>query len=596
MFSKIKHIRYKIIIYVSLIVICTMLVATSLISYIYSKELKQQVLTITEQKMNIITKNLEDGIDKIIELQNTIQDDNVLQALMTENPVTDAEQHKQEVSISELLRQYSYFNNSVNSIFAFDKNKNILEPLYKIDPYDKIINEFDLFDDFIKSKKHSEFSKPSDFPTKPYDGSQDEKNTLTYFSNYIDENYFNQIGYLLININKDHFLKDVVRACTEEFDFALVVDENSNVILQVGEVPVSQTNLNAYISSKEDYKTKINHSNTYVIRHRLDNYENWEIIAGISYDVMNEGEKVISRFILMIGILSIAVIVFFSFYMSEKITSPIIRVVEAMLQIDKGQWPDSIQADTEDELKILVEGFNTMVVDVKNLIEQVRREQEEKATYKIDNLELKLGLLQSQINPHFVHNTLNAIKYSADAAGAYEVKDMIESFNQLLRASMSLDRDYINIEQEIDCVKSYLNIFKYRYDHNIELILNIQEDLQHNKIPKLILQPICENSAYHGILAKDENGQIKISIYSISDKDIRIEVYDNGVGISEEKINSVLNPNGDRNQLKPKKGFNNIGLSNINNRLELCYGYNYKLKIKSDVNIGTTVYFDIPKD
>lgn len=595
MLPKIKHIRQRIIINVSLIVVCTMLVSTLLISYIYSKELKKQTVTITEQKMNIIAKNLEDEIEKIIQLQNTIQDDNVLQELMIKKPIKDIDKYKREVEISGLLRQYSYSDISVNSIFAFDMSKNILDSLYEMDPYDKIVEEFVLFDDFIESEKYSAFSKPSNFPTKSYNGSEDEKNTITYFSNYIDENYFNQIGYLLINIKKDYFFKDVIKACTEEFDFALVMDEDSNVILQVGELPVNQADFNTYVGSSDDNTTKINHTNTYIIQRTLDNYEDWVIVAGIAYGVMNEGNIIISRFIFIIGVLSIIVVILFSFYMSQKITNPIITVVKSMTKIDKGQWPDPIKVDADDELKILVEGFNTMVVDVKNLIEQVRREQEEKAKYEIDNLELKLELLQSQINPHFVHNTLNAIKYYADTAGAEHVKDMIESLNQLLRESMSLGTNYINIEEEIECVRSYLNIFKYRYDYNIELILNIQEDLKNNKIPKLILQPIVENSAYHGILPKGDNGQIKISIYSTLQEDIRIEVYDNGVGISEEKINSILNSNNNKKLVKTKKGFNNIGLANIIDRLKLYYGNNYKFKIESNINKGTKVYFDIPK-
>lgn len=594
MLPKIKHIRHRIIINVSLIVICTMLVSTLLISYTYSKELKKQAVIITEQKMNIIAKNLEDEIEKIIELQNTIQDDNVLQSLMAQRPETVTDKHKLEVAISGLLRQYSYSSISVNSIFAFDRNKNILDPLYKIDPYHKIIKEFDLFDDFIESKKYSAFSKPSNFPTKSYNGSDDEKNTITFFSNYIDENYFNRIGYLLLNIKKDYFFKDVIKACAEEFDFALVVDENSNIILEVGEVPEDQSNI-SFVNNGDDSTTKINHSNTFVIQRTLTNYEDWVIIAGISYDVMNEGLRVVTRFILIIGIISIATVILFSFYMSKNITNPIISVAQSMAEIDEGQWPEPIIVDTNDELKILVEGFNTMVVDVKNLIEQVRKEQEEKAQYEIDNLELKLELLQSQINPHFVHNTLNAIKYHADSIGAYQVKDMIESFNQLLRASMSLGIDYINIEEEIECVKCFLNIFKHRYDYDIELILNIQEDLKHNKIPKLILQPIVENSAYHGILPKGENGQIEITVYSISDEDIRIEIFDNGVGISEDKIKNILNSNSNKKPIKSKKGFNNIGLANINDRLKLCYGSSYRLRIKSDVDKGTIVYFDIPK-
>lgn len=571
---KIKSIRYRVSVYVSIIVISVILISTFLISYIYSEEINKQTIIITEQKMNIISKKLENNVEEIIKLQNSIQDDNVLQDLMNENPKTDLEKYKRKVEISELLRQYSYANISINSIFLFDKNKKILDPLYEIEPYNKIIEDFDLFNEFILSKKYSQFSIPSNFPTKLYSKFNEDKNTITYFSKYINENNFTDIGYLLINIKKDYLFKDIKKSCSEEFDFAMVLDEKSNVIVEFGEL--------------------LDQSNTYVIKHSLDNYNEWTIIAGVLYESLNEKNKIISKFTILIGLFSIIIVVIFSGYVSKRITNPITLIVDSMSKLDKNELPLPINVKAKDELEILVDGFNKMISDVKNLIDEVKKEKDGASEYKIRNLELKLELLQSQINPHFIHNTLNVIKYQANIINAVEIQEMIESFNYLLRASMSINTDFIEIEEEIRCVRSFLNILEYRYDNKIELIVNIEEKIKKELILKLILQPIIENAAYHGIFAKDSNGKIEISIRSVSDRIIKVEVKDDGIGMSKEKVNEILSRIWDKVELETKTGFNNIGLANINERLKLYYGEECKLNVESEIDKGTSVSFQIP--
>ncbi|MDF1618565.1 sensor histidine kinase [Petrocella sp. FN5] len=595
MFFKFKHIRNRIAISLSLVVVSTMLVATMLISYIYSKELMRQTIVITEQKMGIIVKSLEEELGKVIELQNTIQNDAEIQNLMVGRIEEAEKKHNYEEAISQKLRKYSYANISVNSIFAFDMNGEVLDPLYKIQPYDQIVKEFELFNDYIKSGEYSAFSIPTDFPNRKYNHSENVKSTITYFSQYINESNFLPIGYLLININKDYLFRNFIRSCEEEFDFVIVMNEDGNIVLEVGDEYLDSSYILQTMSNKQsDIRSiTIKDSNTYLINQVLDQDKGWTIIGGISYTTLNRGNKIITNIIVAIGLVSIAVVILVSFFISQNITKPIIKVSHAMEKMEYGNWPSPLEIVGDDELSILVNGFNRMVVDVKALIKQVELEQIQKTEFEINNLRLRMELLQSQINPHFVHNTLNGIKYLALKENAIQLAGIIDSFNMLLRASMSIETDYITVEEELNCVKSFLNIFKIRYDHSIDLQICLDEGIESIMIPKLILQPIVENSAYHGILPKEAFGRIKISIKWIDAKIIRIEVYDNGMGISKMRLEEIWSEKG-KGKTTPKNGFNNIGLKNIVDRLKLYYGAFYPLNIESEVGAYTMVSFQIP--
>lgn len=595
MFGKIKHIGTRITISVSLLIISTILITSFLISYIYSRELIKQTVVITEQKMDIIIQSLHDEVDKIIELQNEIQGDSQLQELMKEHDISKGQDNSKE--ISELLREYSYDNTSVNSIFYFDMNREILDPLYQIQPYDQIVNEFEPFDEFILSNKNSSFSVPTNFPNKSYDSTADITSTLTYFSNYIDVENFTQIGYLLINVNKNSVFKNFTRLCESEFEYVIIEDYLGRTIVEVGNVPGSISENRLLSEGDTNEFIKSDDLSTYVITKTLKVHKDWKVIGGISYDNLLRDNQFIGKIILLICIVSIMLVITLSYLLSKNITKPIIEVSESMENLEYGRWPEPVKAKSNDELNLLVHGYNKMVVDLKDSIELIEKEQTEKAEFEINNLKLRLELLQSQINPHFVHNTLNGIKYLAKTQKTDELVDLIESFNLLLRASMTIDADFINIDGEVECVKNFLNIFKVRYDYNIETIIHVDDPIHDYMIPKLILQPIVENAAYHGILASGKDGTIELSITKKNDSYISVTVSDNGVGMDagkiEDFINSKVNP-GQKKSRIGRKGFNNIGLGNINDRLRLYFGDNCKLEMVSELNHGTQISFIMP--
>jgi len=588
---RIRHIRTRIALSVTMILVVAILLTTTIISNFYTKELVRKSALITEQKMNIIINKLEEEIEKVIKLQNIIQEDKDLQNLMLTNK--DREINNSE--ISQLLRDYAYGNISVSSIFAFTMDKEILDPFYKVEPFDAIINNYEPFDIFTQENSHSRFSVPSDFPNPSYNSSIGAKNTITYFSNYIDQKTFLQIGYILINIKKDYIFNEFRRSCEQEFDFVVVVNEKGQTIETVGKVISDKQLLQNIINTEtNDAIVTVKNINTYIINQPVESYNNWTVIGGVSYEALNASGEVIRGFVLSIISLSIVGVIIISFVISKRIIKPIIEVTNSMVNVEKEYLPEPLEIESKDELKILVDGYNKMLVDVKTLLAQVQDEQYKKNEFEITNLKLRLELLQSQINPHFVHNTLNGIKYLAIENNTDQLVDVIESFNLLLRSSMSIDTDFVTLEKEVDLIRSFLKIFNIRYDFEVSLNIDIQEGLNTIMIPKLILQPIVENSAYHGILAKGCEGEIKVKVTSINDNTLLIEIIDNGIGMSKENVLNIFTTSEKSREIANKKGFNNVGLMNINERLKLYYGVESLLLIESRLGNGTKVSFTIP--
>ncbi|MEL7566163.1 MAG: sensor histidine kinase [Dehalobacterium sp.] len=543
--------------------------------------------------MRIIIKEIDEKVNGILGICDHIRSNEGLQELMAQEDLKEEKADEHMKSVSQLLRQYAYSRVEINSIFAFGLAKQVYDPLYRIPPYDEIISQFQAFDDFIVSKKFNAFSAPSTFPTKVSSNSDREKNTITYFSQYLSNYDFNQLGYILINLRKDYFFRDLDQICRQVFDFTYVIDEKGNIIYKVREdSDLDHKIIQNYGLRWENASEiqKINNVEYYVISQPLEAYPDWRVVGGVTYGKVKEDAALIQKIVYLIGLISVIIAMVIAYILSKKITDPILAINHAMAQFEQRQWPDKLEVKTEDELKSLINGFNHMVLQFRNLLDQVHQEHEEKKKVEVETLELKLDLLQAQINPHFIHNTLNAIKYLALKRGAEDILEMIQSFNLLLRASMSVGRDFISVQEELDCVESYLKIQRYRYDNDVQAIYEIDEGLASVQIPKLILQPIVENALYHGIIPKDAGGMIYIRVQENQGR-ILVSVMDDGIGICEEDLSNILR----ENAISEKRGFNNIGLNNINARLKLCYGEEYNLNIQSEPGKGTCVWFSIPK-
>ena len=286
--------------------------------------------------------------------------------------------------------------------------------------------------------------------------------------------------------------------------------------------------------------------------------------------------------ILLAGIVGFALI--FSRQITRSVTKPISALCEATRRLERGNFEEESQIESDDEIQILVQRFDEMRNKIANLLEDVKTEQ-----MKLKDTELKL--LQEQINPHFLYNTLDTIVWLAEDGQKKEVVHMITSLSDFFRTVLSGGRDYITIREEELHIHSYLDIQQFRYQDIMDYQIEIDENLYDYQILKLMLQPLVENALYHGIKNKRGHGNIRIRGYE-EEEELIFEISDDGIGMTEEELMAL------RRKIRRKKNEskNGFGLINVEERIQMNYGEEYGLDFESEKGKGTRVTVRIPKN
>ncbi|MBU5670851.1 sensor histidine kinase [Paenibacillus brevis] len=249
-----------------------------------------------------------------------------------------------------------------------------------------------------------------------------------------------------------------------------------------------------------------------------------------------------------------------------------------LIRIDEGN----------DEIGGLIQNFNIMTAQINSLINNVYKLEIQKKDLEMEQVRAELNFLQSQMNPHFLFNTLNAILVVCTKNNYSDVTDIIKSLSKLLRRLLGWKEDIVTLEEEILFIEMYLKIEKFRFRDKFEYELDIDPEALLYKIPKMSIQPLVENACKHGIQAVEGEGIVKIAA-SISDDRLCISVQDNGKGIEPEKRREML-----ISMRSESTSGNSIGIRNVYRRLELYYDDLVRFDIDSKPNQGTTVSFEIP--
>ena len=275
-------------------------------------------------------------------------------------------------------------------------------------------------------------------------------------------------------------------------------------------------------------------------------------------------------------------ILFFSYYISLSITRPIRKLSEVTDQVAKGDLSVRFDARSGVEVNRLSDSLNTMIDKINELLEQVTTEQ-------IRLRKAEFELLQTQINPHFLYNTLDTIIWLAEAGKQREVVGMVGSLSEFFRASLNQGKDIISIREELQHVKSYLEIQQVRYQDILKYEIQVPGELDKYLIPKITIQPIVENALYHGIKNKRGLGRIRVSGKK-EEGGFAIQVEDNGIGINEERLHQVR----DKIQYRTPAENDIYGLYNVNERIRLNFGEKFGISIESVYGEGTVVSIHLP--
>ena len=301
-----------------------------------------------------------------------------------------------------------------------------------------------------------------------------------------------------------------------------------------------------------------------------------------------ELEKVVreaSHFLYMVGALAVVLIVLsfaLSLIFSSSFTRPIEEVIKKIQYIAEGNFDSRHDIGPGGKkFELLYQNLYKMENDIKKMIEENRRKEKEKRR-------LELSMLQMQINPHFLYNTLSSIKWMAVFQRAKGIESMVNSLGIVLQASYSKMDEFVTLDEELDILGHYLNIQKIRYQGKIQMNLICKnQQLLSCYVPRFILQPVVENAVFHGIAPKDGEGEIKI-IIAEEPGNLKITVEDNGVGMDETVLENVL---------KRSKGERqgHIGLANVHSRIRLIYGSEYGVHVESLKGKYTKVRIIMPK-
>ncbi|WP_342671682.1 sensor histidine kinase [Paenibacillus glacialis] len=306
----------------------------------------------------------------------------------------------------------------------------------------------------------------------------------------------------------------------------------------------------------------------------------WKIV-GVAYpDEIVTTKKDLQVFIFWFLSVVIVVVLLVSIFVSAKISQPIRRLEKAVKLVGQGDFNTPIDVKGAYEVEQLTKRFNFMLHRIRQLMGQIIHEQEAKRKSELD-------VLQAQINPHFLYNTLNSVTRLAERGKTEEVVTAITSLSKLFRISLSKGMNMIPLAEELEHVRHYLIIQKIRYKSKFNYMMDVQDEALSCITLKLIIQPIVENAIYHGIELMPDEGCIHISVKAEEEKVI-ISVTDNGLGMSSQVMGQLLSGG-----VKSTVG-SGVGVKNVHERIQLYCGKAYGLTFKSEVEEGTTVTITLP--
>lgn len=390
------------------------------------------------------------------------------------------------------------------------------------------------------------------------------------------------IGYLFINISEASF-RNVFGSQISDY----YIYRNDQLLLSYrhrDSQVMSQDEIAAFL--KADDTSQIN--NKRLISKAAINRVDWTLISqtNLNHLTTDFNDLLVLLSLMLIAIITLDIVV--SSALSRLITDPIIKLKGGIEKISKGNFDYRFNVKTKDEIGLFAKSFNHMSEQIKELLKQVELEEEQKRTFE-------MALIQQQIKPHFLYNTLDIILKLSQMGQERKAQKVTKRLADYYKHSLSGGSDIVSVKKEIKITTDYLELQKIRYSDILDFDIALSSDLEDKVIPKLTLQPLVENGIYHGLKYKQHKGQIKIYDEQ-TEKGHFLVVEDNGVGITPEKL-MTIRKHLSKDEFEYSNEINeSFGLRNVHHRLKLFFGLSYGLEIHSQEQVGTCVKIKLPKE
>ncbi|MGG1674919.1 sensor histidine kinase [Neobacillus sp. NRS-1170] len=391
-------------------------------------------------------------------------------------------------------------------------------------------------------------------------------------------------GYLLISVYRSYLQFANQDEAMIPNQYSILLDRNSKPILSNYKKSLEPIITNNSLTLSLDKQE-------YMVTKQTSNETGWTLIILTPIKAFTEGISVLKAGIIISGIIGFIIFFFSSLFLSTFISRPIIKLTKTMQRASAGSLTMNPGVTSVNEIKELNSTYNQLVKETNHLIQMVYQKE-------ITRSRSELKALQAQINPHFLFNTLDALKWTLEDKDEEELAEFVVAMSELFRYTITkqTDGDWVTIKDEIHHIDNYMEIMKMRFGDQLKWKLNMPSEWEWVKVPKLLIQPLVENAVLHGAGNTSRPCTISVSIQPAANLEyLEIRVSDDGPGIDQEKLESIKQAMQSGGVMSMKKG-SGMAISNVHKRLELYYQDRLKsgLAITSEVNRGTTVSFVIP--
>ena len=367
--------------------------------------------------------------------------------------------------------------------------------------------------------------------------------------------------------------------------YIFIMDKNKNIVSSNKSINKEWLNIIKELQFNNYSKNIKLEEEDYFIKTQNNGLTGWKTYALVSNNRIFQQNDILKHFIIYFVLLSVIVFSIMAFLISYGLTKPLARLSRSMELAEKENKFEKLENIKKDEIGKLTKSFNGLIEEIDRLVNEVY-------ISNITQKNAEIEALEAQINPHFLYNTLDSINWMLLEKEEYDISDIIISLGDILKYSINKNNGIVTLEEELKYINSYLIIQKNRFEDKLKYYIDVPEYMRNAKIPKLILQPIVENSIIHSVDSKNFDININIIIKAyLKEDNIYIEIIDNGSGIEDiklGKINKYLKDNINK--------FDSIGLENVNKRIKLYFGNKYGLKIFSKLGKGTKVIITIPQE
>ncbi|WP_181899227.1 cache domain-containing sensor histidine kinase [Lachnotalea glycerini] len=567
-------IKTKIMVLYLTILLISFLMTFTIISQVNEAYIRREIGAAGVQTVNALKGNLGFIFENVTQFSNLIYFDETMQDSLNNVKSKNIDpliQRRITKSLVNMLLSGDY----ISSVFIFDQFNNCYNS-YKVGPiivHGEELQNTQWYQEMKNADGNGFFIHKSEgileFPTRG------DKNYISYIKEIGDVNTYEPLATLMVTIDEatiQSYFQEVSAAYDSQF---FIVDSNGSYIIAPNQY---EKEFAEYVLDKNTggngYEVIKIQEDTMIMVSQDIGISDWRLVGSFKMDNIKALTPYYTTVILFIMCLNIIFVFICSMALTRFIFTPLSKLGKHMKMVEEGNFIPMELDDNHNEINSLKKMFNHMAKSIQKLIQKVKTEEQIIAKGELD-------LIQAQINPHFLYNTLDAVSALAlmkDNANCFKMTQALGSF---YRNSLNSGMNFVSIADELDCIKSYITILNIRYDDKIKVSYEVEEHLQNKKILKLLLQPLIENAVHHGIKGKDGYGHIFVKIFEDEDE-IILEVKDDGIGMTEERTKEVF----EGKAITGKSGF---GIQSLKQRITLYYGIENPIMIHSEAGIGTEI-------